>query len=67
MERKFKSKLVAAKASDVRKQAIVHLKESIELVIIIHLFYILNSTYNKQYFNRINLNKLNQLIMICIW
>ena len=66
MERKFKSKLVAAKASDVRKQAIVHLKESIELVIIIHLFFILNLTYNKQYFNRINLNKLNQLIMICI-
>ena len=52
MERKFKSKLVAAKASDVCKQAIVHLKESIDLVIIIHLFYILNSTYNKQYFNR---------------
>lgn len=32
MERKFKSKLVAVKASEVRKQAIVHLKETIELV-----------------------------------
>jgi hypothetical protein len=32
MERKFKSKLVAAKAADVRKHAIVQLKESIELV-----------------------------------
>ena len=32
MERKFKSKLVSVKASEVRKQAIVQLKESIELV-----------------------------------
>ncbi len=32
MERKFKSKLVPVKASEVRKQAIVQLKESIELV-----------------------------------
>jgi len=32
MERKFKLKLVPVKASEVRKQAIVHLKETIELV-----------------------------------
>ncbi len=32
MERKFKSKIVSVKASEVRKQAIVQLKESIELV-----------------------------------
>jgi hypothetical protein len=42
MERKFKLKLVPVKASEVRKQAIVHLKETIELVclfICLLLFY----------------------------